>query len=290
MATVTFFSLIFTQSVICFAAELTEFDWLDKGSLAASKSDYITALTNYNSAINSNPDFALAYYYRGLIYSNTGDYNHAIEDFTKALTYQPVIVKKCVELLEKAREEDDGDYTSICSRARGDYNQIDKDIKEVTTRLDTLSNRPYFITKQNAIRSGRNFLKKLESDFTTLLKAPDLASVYFQRGLAYGHFNHKQAVFADFEKAEELGFDFEEIKSGKSGEKPKPKPVHRGNKITKEDIEFINSLNPLQRMVFGKGLTLHRLNYYLKIVERNSKSSVFLNGWINRAASVGYGH
>ena len=125
VATVAFLSLIFTQSATCFATELTEFYWLDRGSLAASKSDYSTALTNYNNAIKSNPDFALAYYYRGLIYSNLGDYNHAIEDFTKVLTYQHVIVKKCVDLLEKAREEGDGDYTNICSRARGDYNKID---------------------------------------------------------------------------------------------------------------------------------------------------------------------
>ncbi len=46
---------------------------------------YDQAITNYNKAIDLNPDFALAYYSRGTTYQMLEDYERAIKDFEKYL-------------------------------------------------------------------------------------------------------------------------------------------------------------------------------------------------------------
>ncbi len=53
------------------------------------RGDYEQAIEDYNKAIELDPDFAEAYYLRGVAYYVFDDPEQAIEDFTKAIELDP---------------------------------------------------------------------------------------------------------------------------------------------------------------------------------------------------------
>ena len=48
---------------------------------------------DFTKVIRLNPNFAVAYYNRGIAYERKGDYTRAIEDFTKAMKMNPSFVE-----------------------------------------------------------------------------------------------------------------------------------------------------------------------------------------------------
>jgi tetratricopeptide (TPR) repeat protein len=55
--------------------------------------NYDEAISDYNRAIELNPEFSEAYYTRGSAYDRKGQYNHAIDDYTKAIELNPYFVE-----------------------------------------------------------------------------------------------------------------------------------------------------------------------------------------------------
>jgi tetratricopeptide (TPR) repeat protein len=51
--------------------------------------NYAHAITDFDRAIELDPQYHVAYYYRGLAYCNQGDYDRAIADFDKAVELDP---------------------------------------------------------------------------------------------------------------------------------------------------------------------------------------------------------
>jgi len=51
------------------------------------------ALANYTKAIQLRPDYARAYYNRGLVKFNKNDLEGALADFTKAIELNPIWLK-----------------------------------------------------------------------------------------------------------------------------------------------------------------------------------------------------
>jgi tetratricopeptide (TPR) repeat protein len=54
-----------------------------------NKGDYDRAIADYNQAIRLDPDYALAYYNRGVAYVNKRDYARARADWEKVLQLDP---------------------------------------------------------------------------------------------------------------------------------------------------------------------------------------------------------
>ncbi|MGO9486752.1 MAG: tetratricopeptide repeat protein, partial [Rhodomicrobium sp.] len=54
-----------------------------------NKGDYDRAIADYDQAISLNPQYATAYYSRGLAYYNKGDYDRAIADYDQAIRLDP---------------------------------------------------------------------------------------------------------------------------------------------------------------------------------------------------------
>ena len=53
------------------------------------KGDYDKAIAECSGAIRLDPNYAEAYYKRGLAYGNEGDYDKAIADYTEAIRLDP---------------------------------------------------------------------------------------------------------------------------------------------------------------------------------------------------------
>ena len=63
----------------------TAYDYYTKGIEYQDLGEYQLAINNYTKAINEYPDYAPAYYNRGITYNKLGKYEDAIADFTRAI-------------------------------------------------------------------------------------------------------------------------------------------------------------------------------------------------------------
>ncbi len=64
-------------------------DFFNKGVSLFKLGQTDDALIAFNEAVNLNPDFAEAYYYRGFLYQTTYKYIESINDFEKAIKLKP---------------------------------------------------------------------------------------------------------------------------------------------------------------------------------------------------------
>lgn len=60
------------------------FAWFNKGNIYYQAGDYTSAMQAYSEAIKIDPDFGEAYFNRGLAYLNSGNKNQAFSDLSKA--------------------------------------------------------------------------------------------------------------------------------------------------------------------------------------------------------------
>ncbi|NQE44450.1 Photosystem I assembly protein Ycf3 [ANME-1 cluster archaeon GoMg2] len=63
--------------------------YLNCGNAYAKKKDFDRAIEDYKKAIKFNPEYAGAYYNRGLAYGKKGKFDNAIEDYNKAIGFNP---------------------------------------------------------------------------------------------------------------------------------------------------------------------------------------------------------
>jgi tetratricopeptide (TPR) repeat protein len=63
--------------------------YFSRGDAYYNKGNYDQAIEDYTKAINFNPDSAIEYCYRGDAYKNKGNYDQAIADYTKAISFDP---------------------------------------------------------------------------------------------------------------------------------------------------------------------------------------------------------
>ena len=63
----------------------TAYDYYIQGIEYQDLGEYQLAINNYTKAINEYPDYAPAYYNRGIIYNKLGKYEDAIADFARAI-------------------------------------------------------------------------------------------------------------------------------------------------------------------------------------------------------------
>jgi tetratricopeptide (TPR) repeat protein len=55
------------------------------------KGEYDEAIEDYNAALRLDPEFAAAYYFRGLSWSEKGEQEEASEDFRESMRLDPKI-------------------------------------------------------------------------------------------------------------------------------------------------------------------------------------------------------
>jgi tetratricopeptide (TPR) repeat protein len=63
--------------------------YYNRGVTWADKGDYDRAISDYNKAIELNPNYTKAYNNRGVTWSKKGDYDRSISDCSKAIELNP---------------------------------------------------------------------------------------------------------------------------------------------------------------------------------------------------------
>ena len=63
--------------------------YFNRGVDSSQKGDFKKAVSDYNKAIDVNPDFVVAYLNRGHSHSRMGEFDKAIADYSKAIELNP---------------------------------------------------------------------------------------------------------------------------------------------------------------------------------------------------------
>lgn len=63
--------------------------YFSRGVESSQKGDFRKAISDYNKAIDVNPEFVVAYLNRGYSYSRMGELDKAIADYTRAIELNP---------------------------------------------------------------------------------------------------------------------------------------------------------------------------------------------------------
>jgi tetratricopeptide (TPR) repeat protein len=129
--------------------------YYNQGVARYEKGDYAKAINDYTKAIEWNPRYAEAYYNRGIAYDDKGQYDRAIKDYTEAIEINP-------------RYSDAYVNRGIAYGRKGEYDQAVLDFNEAIG-ID-----------------------------------PNGANAYYNRGLAYNKKGHYSRAISDYTKAIEI--------------------------------------------------------------------------------------
>jgi len=197
--------------------------WFDKGLGYLYKRYYHGAVVACTKAVESDPQNAYAYYYRGYAYKATGQTALAVTDYTKALLLDP---RFAAAYLDRGNLYDDtgrydlaiADYNqtilldpqyalAYCNRGNtyAHKKQYDLAIADYTTsiRLDPLDAESYYLRGVALKKNGQE--DSALADYTMAIRVnPRFANAYYNRGLIYCYKRQFDLGIADFSKAIEL--------------------------------------------------------------------------------------
>ena len=165
--------------------QLTDIEYFQKGRSLFQQSKFTDALIQFDRAINLNPNYTVAYGYRGDSKVNVGQYETAISDYQKA--------------------EDLGLKTSILYSNWGyayyQLNQPDKALLLLEKAIEIDSNNGSAYRWRGDIKYDKNDNKGAEKDYTIAISLNPNASNYFARGLAFYYLKDYKNAIADMDKA-----------------------------------------------------------------------------------------
>ena len=150
------------------------------------------ALINYTRAIELNPKLFTAYWSRGSIYYELGEYQKSIDDFTKAIKIKPIKPKYAKIYFQRAYV-----YSFL-----GKYKNAFKDITRAI-KLDP--KKPDFYFVRGFLYGEMKKYQKEIADYSMAIKLnPKYADAYYNRGNAYNNLGKFQEARDDYTKAIEL--------------------------------------------------------------------------------------
>jgi len=160
--------------------------YVGRGLSYANQGKFVQAISDYNKAITLEPTFAEAYNNRGIFYLHQGDSIQAISDLTKAIYEDPLDVKAY--------------YNRGCSYAKqgnsiqavSDYSRA---IEIDSSYADAYYNRGLSLAQQK-------FFAQALFDFNKTIEInPNYGDAYNNRGIIYAMQGNFAQAISDFNKA-----------------------------------------------------------------------------------------
>ena len=146
----------------------------------------------WDYVIEKTPETPLAYVNRGLVYENRERFDKAIEDFSKAITLDPLL---------------DAAYNNR-GMVFGKTGRFDMAIEDFNRAIALNPSDPTAVNNLGIIygKAG-SFDKAFEQFNKALLLRPDLADAYYNRAVLYFRSGNKGLAIADYRSACNLGHD-----------------------------------------------------------------------------------
>ena len=164
--------------------------YYNKGNAYDNTGQYQHAIENYNMAITLQPDFTDAYNNRGIAYHNLGQYQRAIEDFNNAIKLQPDVARAYVN-------------RGIAYKNLGQYQRAIEDFNKV------IQLNPFHVTAYGnrgiAYHNLGQYQRAIE-DFNKVIQLnPVDVVIYNNRGISYLKQGNNKLGCRDAQKACDLG-------------------------------------------------------------------------------------
>ena len=168
---------------------MTAADYLKRGNKHYEDQQFQKALSDYNKAINLNPENALTYKRRGILFINLGRKEEALLDYDKAIDLEPEDVE-----------------------AYNNRGLLFKDLRRNKEALSDYNKAIDLDSEYGSAYSNRGFLfedlGRKEEALSDYNKAIDLNSEYFgtyiNRGILYNVLGRKEEALSDYNKAIDL--------------------------------------------------------------------------------------
>jgi tetratricopeptide (TPR) repeat protein len=172
--------------------ELTPSEYKNRGSLAYERGDYKDAITDYDIAIDKDPNYAEAYYLRGLTRRSLKQREESIVDFDDAIRLNPNRAEAYYER----------------GLAKGSLERYEE---AVVDSDEAIRLNPDY-TKAYLLRGGVRFnLERYEEaivDFTSVLRLdPKHTEAYYWRGRAKYSLKRYEEAIVDFDEAIHLSIE-----------------------------------------------------------------------------------
>jgi len=168
----------------------TEYGYFSKAWLVSLRGCNQEAVRLYTKAIEIDPNFADAYFNRGLAYADMQNYTQAIKDYTKAIEINP-------------------DYAEAYYNRGNTYAQIKEHSLAISDLTKAIEINPNYAeaynNRGNTYFDIKEYFKSI-SDYTKAIEIdPNDAFAYYNRGLAYAETDNFSQACSDWQKAYQLG-------------------------------------------------------------------------------------
>lgn len=162
---------------------------LQPGNISYKSHNFQEAVDNYTFAIESKPNFAVAYFNRGVAYYQLEDYHKASDDFTHAILYNPnyleAYINRCVGFIHLTN-----------------YQQAIEDCSQAIT-IKSDSFLAHFNRGVAREKIGDN-LGAIDDYSSAIELKPDDSKAYLNRSKLYSESGNKEAAFEDLMKATDI--------------------------------------------------------------------------------------
>ena len=168
------------------------------GNSSVYQEDYKSAIADYDRAIQLKPDYAKAYYNRGLAYDHQGKYSKAIADYNRAIQLKP-------------------DYAEAYNNRGLAYDHQGKSNEAIADYDRAIQLKPDYAKTQKNWRNADDHqyfpfadLKPPEAPKSDEAKAAEAAEAYYNRGFAYTMDGEYTQAIADYTQVIQLKPDYAE--------------------------------------------------------------------------------
>jgi tetratricopeptide (TPR) repeat protein len=176
--------------------EIDANNYFYKGETASDNENYSEAILDYTKAIEFKPEYAEAYYNRGLAYYHLKEYFKAISDYSKVIQiYQDI---------EQVYYNRGTVYMKL--------NEYSKAISDFTKAIEINPNySDAYCNRGFAYEEGFQEYSKAIADYDKAIEInPYDAEAYYNRGTIYDDLNEYSRAIAEYDKAIEIKPEFAE--------------------------------------------------------------------------------
>jgi len=159
----------------------------------SDKGELDQAIADYTQALKINPEFVTAYSNRGLAYSDKGELDQAIADYTQALKINPEYVN------------------AYNNRGIAYYKigELDQALDDFNQALQINSKYANAYNSRGVAYYKKGELEQAIADYTQALKInPEFAKAYSNRGLAYSNKGELEQAIIDYNRAIKINPEF----------------------------------------------------------------------------------
>jgi len=191
-------------------------DYFFRARTYSKLNDFEKAMSDYNEAIQLNPNLIPAYNHRGKIYAKKGDYNQAIADYSEVIPLDPnddpysqriVYAIQAIVYYREAIRLDPNDATAYYNRGiayddKGDSDQALADFNEAIRLAPNLMSS---YEHRGDIYARRKDYDQAIADYNQIIQFnPNDGGIYIKRGKVYADKKDYDQAIADYNKAIQL--------------------------------------------------------------------------------------